>query len=310
MTKKKTKHQYRIRNWPDYNKALVSRGSLTLWLDLQALDTWLSTERPARRGRRRIYTDVAIVCALLLREVYHLPLRATEGLASSVMSLLHIDLPVPDYSTLCRRARRLSVKLSPPAQNTPLHLIIDSTGLKLYGEGEWRVRVHGWAKRRTWRKLHIAMDAHSQHIRAALMTNKEVVDPRVLPRLLKQVPEPVERVTADGAYDSRQCYRAIHQRGARAVIPPRKGSTLWEDEYLKERNQNLRAVRKFGVKGWKQKAGYHQRSLIETAMFRLKTLFADRVKSREAKRQATEVLIRCAAMNRMTGLGMPKSYPI
>lgn len=310
MTKKKTKHQYRIRNWPDYNKALVSRGSLTLWLDPQSLNTWLSTERPARRGRRRIYADVAIVCALLLREVYHLPLRATEGLACSVMSLLQIDLPVPDYSTLCRRARRLSVKLSPPAQNKPLHLIIDSTGLKLYGEGEWRVRLHGWAKRRTWRKLHIAMDAHSQHITSTLITNKEVVDPRVLPKLLRQIEVPVERILADGAYDSRECYKAIHKLGARAVIPPRKGSTLWEDEYLKERNQNLREVRKCGVKAWKKKAGYHQRSLIETAMFRLKTLFADRLKSREVKRQATEVLIRCVALNRMTELGMPESYPI
>jgi hypothetical protein len=249
VTNKKTKRQYRIRNWPQYNRALVERGSLTLWLDEHALETWLSTDYRVGRGRPQLYADAAILCSLMLREVYHLPLRSTEGLVLSLMRLLQVQLPVPHYSTLSRRARRLEVKLSARASREPLHLIIDSTGLKLYGEGEWKVRLHGWAKRRTWRKLHISIDAATQQVRAALITNKEVVDPRVLPHLLKQVEESVERVTADGAYDSRQCYRAIDQRGARAVIPPRKGSTLWEDEYLEQRNSNLRGVRKFGIKG-------------------------------------------------------------
>ncbi len=154
------------------------------------------------------------------------------------------------------------------------------------------------------------MDAATQQVRAVLITNKDVVDPRVLPKLLKQVGEPVERVTADGAYDNRECYKAIHKLGARAVIPPRKGSTLWGDEYLKDRNSNLSGVRKFGIKGWKKKSGYHRRSLVETAMLCLKTIFTDKLRSREVERQRTEAVIRCAAMNRMTGLGMPESYPI
>jgi IS5 family transposase len=244
----KKKRQYRIRNWRDYNKALVSRGSLTLWVDSRSLETWLNTERPARRGRRRTYTDVAILCALTLREVYHLPLRATEGLVSSLLRLLAVDLPAPDYSTLCRRARHREIKLA--ARREPLHLIVDSTGLKLYGEGEWKVRLHGWAKHRTWRKLHIGIDARSQQVTAAVLTNKDVVDPRVLPKLLKQVEGAVERVYADGAYDSRECYLALHQRGAHPIIPPRKGSTLWGDEYLQARNQNLR-----GCEGSESKDG-------------------------------------------------------
>ena len=309
MTTKK-KQQYRLRNWHEYNKALVGRGSLTLWLDARSLETWLDTEQSARRGRARLYGDVAILCSLLLREVYHLPLRATEGLVCSLLSLLEVNLPVPHYSTLCRRARSLEVKLSAKASRGPLHLIVDSTGLKLYGEGEWSVRAKGWTKRRTWRKLHLSMDAATQRVRAALITNKEVVDPRVLPRLLQAVEEPIERVTADGAYDSRECYKAIDQCQARAIIPPRKGSTLWADKYLKQRNQNLRGVRKLGVKGWKKKSGYHRRSLVETAIYRLKTLFADKLKSREGDRQVTEVMTRCLALNRMTELGMPKSYPI
>ena len=306
MTNKK-KRQYRIRNWQQYNKALVGRGSLTLWVNTKSLDTWINTNRAARRGRQRLYADSAILCALTLREVYHLPLRATEGLVRSLMQLLGLELPVPDYSTLCRRARALRLSFAPHGQKIE-HLVIDSTGLKLYGEGEWRVRVHGWARHRTWRKLHLSMDADSHHITSAHITRKEVVDPRVLPRLLKQIAAPVGRVLADGAYDSRECYRAIDERGARAVIPPRKGSVEWADEYLKVRNSNLRQVQRLGVKGWKERSGYHRRSLVETAIFRLKTIFTDRLRSREVERQATEVMIRCAVLNRMTELGMPKSY--
>jgi hypothetical protein len=309
VTKKK-KRQYRIRNWKEYNKALVLRGSLTLWLDQHSIATWRDHSTPTRRGRHRTYSDVAVLCALTLREVYHLPLRSTAGLVRSLLRLLAADLPAPDYSTLSRRARHLNVSLATHHPQQIAHLVIDSTGLKLYGEGEWKVRVHGWAKHRSWRKLHIAIDAHSQLVRAAHITKRDVVDPRALPLLLKQVEAPVERVYADGAYDSRECYSAIHQRGARPVIPPRKGSVLWSDEYLRDRNSNLRQVKKLGAEGWKRKVKYHRRSLVETAIFRLKTLFTDKLRAREAERQAIEVMIRCLALNRMTELGMPKSYAL
>jgi hypothetical protein len=301
------KRQYRIRNWRDYNKALVSRGSLTLWIDTRSVDAWLDRGGRVGRGRRRTYADVAILCCLTLREVYHLPLRATEGLASSLMRLLGAETPVPDYSTLSRRARHLRPSLGPRPGDRIEHLVIDSTGLKLYGEGEWKVRLRGRAKHRTWRKLHLGIDASTQQVTAALITNKEVVDPRALPRLLRQVEAPVECVLADGAYDSRDCYRAIRERGARAVIPPRKGSVPWADEYLKDRNTNLREVRRLGAAGWKRKANYHRRSPVETAIFRLKALFSEKLRSRTFERQMTEVTIRCDAMNRMTQLGMPRS---
>lgn len=304
----KNKPQYRIRNWPDYNKALIRRGSLTLWIDAHALDAWLNCNKAARRGRQRLYADAAILCALTLREVYHLPLRATEGLVRSLLRLLTLDLPAPDYSTLSRRARSLELSLA--ASRNIRHLVIDSTGLKLYGEGEWKVRLRGWTKQRTWRKLHLAIDADSQHIASAVITHKEVVDPRVLPRLLKAVEVPIENVLADGAYDSRECYKAISERGARAVIPPRKGAVLWKDQYLRQRNGNLRQVQKLGTGGWKRKADYHRRSLVETAIFRIKTVFTDRLRFREGERQRTEVMIRCLALNRMTEQGMPQSYAI
>lgn len=306
----KTKRRYRIRNWAQYNKALVGRGSLTLWVDTRSIDAWLDRGGRAGRGRRRTYTDVAILCCLTLREVYHLPLRATEGLASSLMRLLGVETPVPDYSTLSRRARHLRLSLAPRLGKRIEHLVIDSTGLKLYGEGEWKVRLRGWAKHRTWRKLHLALDASTQQVTAALITNKDVVDPRALPRLLKQVEAPVGCVQADGAYDSRECYKAIHERGARAVIPPRKGSVLWKDEYLRDRNSNLRRAERLGARAWKGRVKYHRRSLVETAIFRIKAIFTDKLRAREVERQRTEVMVRCLALNRMTGLGMPKSYAV
>ena len=310
MNKKITKPKYRIRNWPQYNSALVRRGSLTVWFDNSAIDTWLNAQPSGRRGKSHLYADTTILCALTIRQVYHLPLRATEGLLRSLIQLLQLDLPAPDYSTLCRRARRLHVKLASQSSKRIKHLVFDASGLKVFGEGEWKVRLYDAEKRRIWRKLHISIDASTHQVVTALITDKDVVDPRMLPRQLKQIEVAVERVYGDGAFDARQCYRAIYKKGARAIIPPRRGSTLWEDEYLKDRNSNLRGVRKHGLKGWKIVSGYHKRSLVETTFFRLKTIFSDKLRSRRDDTQSTEAMVRCAALNRMTELGMPDSYQV
>ena len=310
MKNKTTKPKFRIRNWAEYNNALVQRGSLTIWFDQSSVDSWLNAQPSGCRGKSRKYADAAILCALTIRQVFHLPLRSTEGLIGSLVQLLELDLPVMDYSTLCRRARRLEVKLSAQPVNKIKHLVFDATGLKVYGEGEWKVRLYDAEKRRTWRKLHISIDASTHQIITALVTDSNIVDPRCLPGQLKQIESRVERVYADGAFDARICYRAINQCGARAIIPPRRGSTLWGDDYLKDRNANLRAVRKLGRKRWKKRVGYHTRSLVETAFFRLKRIFSDKLCSQRDETQATEVMIRCRALNRMTELGMPDSYTV
>jgi hypothetical protein len=310
VSKKKTKPVYRIRNWSPYNAALTQRGSLTLWVDQAAIDQWLCVDTPTHRGRPLLYSDVAIRCCLLLREVFHLPLRQTQGLARSLFSMLKLNLPAPHYSLLSRRARHLKLSLAAPSTKPIKHLVFDASGFKVFGEGEWKVRTHGKDYRRRWRKLHISLDADSQQIITALLTDANVVDPRCLPRQLKQVEPPVERVYGDGAYDARSCYRAIHQRGARAIIPPRKGSVHWQDDYLKDRNRNLRGVGKHGLKDWKKRSGYHRRSLVEAAFFRLKTVFSDKLRSRRDDTQTAEALIRCTALNRMTRLGLPDSYRI
>ena len=308
MTKKK-KQQYRIRDWKQYNRALIGRGSLTIWIDTRATDTWLDCECSRRRGRRRIYTDAAIRCSLMLREVYHLPLRATEGLVRSILHLMRVELPSAHYSTLSRRARSLSLSLATSTKRIK-HLVIDSSGLKVYGEGEWQMRTHGKQKRRTWRKLHISMDASTHQVTAALITDKDLLDRNAVAGLLEQTTSEIERVCADGAYDFEQCYRAIKKREAIALIPPRRDAVVRGKSPFEQRDENLRGIRKLGRKRWKVKSTYHRRSLVETAFFRLKTIFSDRLKARRMDTQAAEVMLRCLAMNRMSELGMPHSYAV
>lgn len=309
MKNKKPKPQYRTRNWKHYNKALIGRGSLTIWFDEQARHQWLNLSQPDRRGRPCKYAEAAILCCLTLREVFHLPLRQTQGLVTSFFHLLNLDLVSPHYSLLSRRAAKLSVKLGTQPDKIR-HLVFDATGLKVFGEGEWKVRTHGKDYRRTWRKLHISMNADTHQIVTALLTDKGTVDPRCLPRQLKHVEATVGRVYGDGAYDARDCYRAIHKKGATAIIPPRRGSTTWKDDFLADRNGHVRAVEELGDKEWKKQVGYHKRSLVECAFYRLKRIFSEKLNNRRIDTQTTEALIRCAALNRMTHLGMPDSYKV
>jgi Transposase DDE domain len=305
---KKQKLKYRIRNWRDYNKALVSRGSLTIWIDTRSTDTWLDRDCPARRGRRRTYTNAAILCSLLLREAYHLPLRSTQGLVHSVLRLMQVRVSAPHYSTLSRRARSLEFCLASPKKIR--HLVIDSSGLKVYGEGEWKVRIHGADKRRTWRKLHLSLDASTHQVTAALITDKEVLDRNAVAELLERTDAEIEFVCGDGAYDFEQCYRAIKKHQAVALIPPRSDAVMRRKSPFEQRDENLRGIRKLGRKQWKVESTYHRRSLVETAFFRLKTIFSARLRSRLTETQTTEALVRCVALNRMTSLGMPQSYAI
>ncbi|MBA3766232.1 MAG: IS5 family transposase [Acidobacteria bacterium] len=314
MTKKKTKRTYRLRNWSQYNKALVSRGSLTLWLSQDVLAAWNNTARTGKRGKTAFYTDTAILCMATLEEVYRLPLRATEGLTRSVVRLLGVELSVPCYTTLCRRRRSLEVELPRLRKSEPLHMVVDSTGIKVYGEGEWKVRQHGYSKRRTWRKLHLGVDEATHEFVAVVVTTNSFKDSQILPDLLEQVEDEISQVSADGAYDSRNCYDALRGREARAAIPPRDGAKIWQHgNTLAERHirdENLRAIRRKGRREWKRESGYHRRSLAETQVFRVKMIFGERVSARSFEGQAAQLLVRCAALNRMTHLGMPDSYAV
>jgi hypothetical protein len=248
---------------------------------------------------------------LLLKSVYHLPQRSTYGLVCSLIELMDLDLPVPHPTILSRRAANLCFALPRVKEGEPLHVLVDATGLKVYGEGEWKVRVHGIGKRRTWRKLHIAMNAETAEILASVATSSNVSDKEVLPLLLEQIREPIKQLTGDGGYDYVSCYEAIAARRARAVIPARRTGRLHpEDERLRARDKNLRRIRKVGRKKWKRQSRYHRRSLVETQMMRMKTIFGGSLSGRRFNNQATEMGIRCEALNRMTRLGMPESYAI
>ncbi|MGH9902137.1 MAG: IS5 family transposase [Pyrinomonadaceae bacterium] len=312
MAKKKTKQTYRLRNWKQYNAALVQRGSLTLWVSEDVLAAWNNTQRTGQRGKPATYTDAVILCMASVQEIYHLPLRATEGLLSSVVKRLGVGLAVPDHTTLSRRRKVLEVSLPRRCKSEPLHLVVDSTGVKVYGAGEWKVRQHGYSKRRTWRKLHLGADEATGEIVAAVVSTNNFTDGQVLPDLLAQVADDLKQVSGDGGYDKRNCYDAIGERGARAAIPPQKNARIWQHGNSREerlaRDENVRACRRQGRAAWKRERGYHRRSLAETQMFRLKTIFGGRVSARSFAGQATQLLVRCAVLNRMTHLGMPESY--
>jgi hypothetical protein len=314
VKKKTTKSTYRLRNWKQYNAALVQRGSLTLWVSDEILTLWINQEKTSKRGRPTIYSDIAISCMATLKEVYHLSLRATQGLLLSVIKLLDVDVEAPDYTTLSRRCIRLAVTLPRLPKSQALHLVVDSTGVKVFGEGEWKVRQHGYRKRRTWRLLHIGADETTGEIVAAMVTTNNVADSQVLTDLLEQVEGKIDQVSGDGSYDKRACYEALNKRQAKAAIPPQKNAKIWQHGNRKQerlsRDENLRRIRQVGRKAWKKEVGYHRRSLAETQMMRLKTIFGERVSAREFARQATQVLVRCAALNQMTHLGMPDSYAV
>ena len=278
------------------------------------LAAWHEHERTGRRGSPRTYSATAILTMATLAEVYGLPLRATKGLLRSVFELLGLSLPVPCYTTLSRRRQSLAVALPRRRKPEPLHLVVDSTGVKIYGEGEWKVRRFGWSKRRTWRKLHLGVDEATGEVAAAAVSTNSCGDGQALPALLSQVAGEVAQVTGDGGYDDRQCYDAIRERKARAVIPPQKGARIWRHGNTKadrhDRDENLRSIRRHGRAKWKRESGYHRRSLAEVAVFRLKMVFGERASARSFAGQARQLLVRCAALNRMTHEGMPDSYKV
>ena len=298
--KKQKRVKYRTTNWKAYNAALKARGSLTLWLDrgMQWLD-----EASGKRGRSRTFSDAAIQFCLSIKCLFGQPLRQALGMVESLLRLAKLDWPVPDFSTVSRRQKTLQTQLSYRPSASPLQLLVDSTGVKFLGEGEWKRKKHGAEYRREWRKVHLGIDAQTLEIRAIEVTSNAIGDAPMLPQLLAQIPadEPISAVYADGAYDTRGCLDAIARRQATAVIPPRKNASLWKKPSpgSEQRNKAVRACRRFGTSLWKQWSGYHRRSLVETKMHCFKRL-GERVSARTFDRQVVELHVRVALLNRFS----------
>lgn len=309
----KPKARYRVTNWREYNRALVARGAVTLWIDEAVVAGW-----GAAGGKGWRYSDMAILCALSLRAAFGLTLRQTQGFLHDLTRLLGLEITVPHYSTFSRRAATLTVpKLARPARSAgtgPVHLAVDATGLKVHGEGEWKVRVHGKDRRRVWRKLHLAVDTRTGALHAHALTAREVHDGAELEALLAGIDAPIAAVCADKAYDSFGCHAAILARGAQPVIPPRKGAAIRPPPGRKDvpptRGAAVARIAEIGRDAWKAETGYHRRSLAETAMLRYKTLIGPSLRSRTFDRQKVEAAVGVRCINRFTALGMPRSIRI
>lgn len=296
--------RYFTTNWPEYNAALRRRGSLLVWLDREM--EWLAAPS-GRPGRTETYSDAAIQFCLSIKVLFGLALRRTIGMVASLLKMAGLeDWPVPDFSTLCRRQGTVTIQIPCRRSDGNLNLLVDSTGVKMRGDGEWQGRKHGPGRRRQWRKVHLAMDRATGDICGVEFTSSREGGSPVLPSLLAQIPsdQVIGTVTADGAYDTRTCHAAIAERGATAVIPIRKNGRPWKEDCAaaKARNEILRASRYFGRAFWKRLTGYHARSRVEAQMRRLKS-FGERIASKDPNRQTAEIHTRIALMNRFSALG-------
>ncbi len=300
-----SKARYRVTNWPEYDAALVRRGSLTVWFTEEAVAAW---HAPAsrERGGQPLYSAIAIETGLALRLVFHQPLRQTEGLLRSIADVLGVDIAIPDHTTLSRRGGGLAILLKRLDRAEPRHLLVDSTGLKIYGEGEWLDQKHDIRSRRRWRKLHLGIDAVTHEIVASELTPDNVGDVSEMPALLDQVDAEVASITADGAYDGEAVYAAVAERHPEAVviIPPR-ARAVPNESTTTQRDRHIAEIEEHGRMGWQRRSGYNRRSLVETAMYRYKTIVGRRLHARTLPNQRTEAKIGCNVLNRMTTLGMP-----
>ncbi len=301
------KQRHRVTNSAAYDAALRQRGSLTVWFTDAAIAAW-KAERRTTRGGQQHYSALAIATALTLRSVFRLALRQTEGLIGSIIALLGLDLAVPDHTTLSRRAESLEV-VRPRPDCGPVHLLVDSTGLKLCGSGEWLLEKHGTKTRRSWRKLHIGVDADTGQIAAAALTTSDVDDASQVGSLLDQVASPVASFTADGAYDQDGVYRqvAVRYPEASVIVPPRSNAVPSDTAQTAPtmRDRHLHIIAERGRMAWQTASGYNWRALVEADISRFKRVIGDGLRSRTNGRRATEVAIAVSVLNRMLELGRP-----
>ena len=312
-----TKPKYKLKNWSAYNKALESRGSVTLYFSDEAIDQWYDQsccQNDKKPGGQNVYSQICIESILMLKTVFKLPYRQVVGFTKSLLKLMGLEqLRVPGYTQICRRAAHLEIDPFKVPISSPIHIAIDSTGIKVYGEGEWKVRKHGFSKRRTWRKLHIGVDVENGFILSHTLTLNDVDDASQTDELLSQVEQEIDSGYFDGVYDTEHCWDSLIERGITPVIPPREGAVEW---YMKQpgdlddypRNVAIKRIEETDKKTWKKESGYHKRSLSETAMFRYKTIHGSTFYSRSFEKQQIENNIKIKILNMMTAQGMPDSY--
>ncbi|CAN7690575.1 IS5 family transposase [Phyllobacterium sp. LjRoot231] len=307
------KQKFKVTNWAEYEAGLRQRGSITFWFSDEALAVWHAPKRKTRGGQPR-YSDLAIETSLTLGLVFALPLRQVEGFVSSVLALMGLNLLVPDHTTMSRRSGQTGRQKSKTERgkvgNKPLHVIVDSTGLKIYGAGQWFEEKHGVKARRQWRKLHIAINAETGEIIAEVLTDQDTSDVSQLETLLDQIDDRIDRFTADGAYDGQPTYAAIlqHSPSARIIIPPRS-TCVPKDIYGPsiQREAHITSLAEDGRMLWQVRNDYGKRSRVETTMSRHKRGNSNRLKARTFINQQAEASRRCNILNRMLSSARPNS---
>src|SRR3990172_1007908 len=306
----KRKLTYKITNWKEYNESLVRRGDVTVWFSEDALASWEHPNDVTKVGRPFVYRDTAIECLLTIRELFQLPYRQTEGFGRSLAQLLEVEIAIPDFTSLAKRAAKLGISLCVTLKRGAIDIVVDSSGLKVFGEGEWKMRAHGKSKRRTWRKVHLTVNPQTQEIEAEVLTENSGHDADQVDGLLDQVGSPVRTFYGDGTYDKWKVYDRLHANHIQPVIPPRHDARIKQHGNSPAkplpRDEAIRGIRRLGRQGWKKEVGYHRRSLAETAMFRLKCTFGNQLKNRKLSNQKAESRIRCKILNLFTRLGLPQ----
>jgi hypothetical protein len=311
------------RNWSDYNKKLIRNGRINFWFDAEYLQNWYYTspvqDKKLKRGRQFTYAADAIKLCNIVRFVYHQPLRQTEGLVGSILDMLSPGLESPCYTQICRRMDGLDPVIKKKLEKAGesgeiINVIFDSSGLKVYGEGEWKVRKFGYSKRRTWRKIHIGIDSDTQGIETVELTENDIDDAQMAEVMIDRLPESVKTIVGDGGYDDKRIYNKAYVRGMRVLIPPDKNAKINHKKYLKDnpgiklRNRILADIEidvliegithEEARKKWKIDNNYHQRSKVETSFYRLKTRLGDKLSSRIFAKQRIEAVIKCQILNK------------
>lgn len=304
-----TKPKYKVTNWPEYNDALRQRGDITIWFTEEAIAEWHPVKTGAR-GRPLEYSNHAIETAVLIRQVFHLALRKTEGFMNSIARIMGAAIAIPDFSSISKRSIELPRHVLSKALESGSLVIVDSTGLKVYGKDEWHQEKHGVPARRTWRKLHLAVDENHQ-ILACELTTPEVGDPTAVPDLLDQIETPFEVFMGDGAYDGEPVSQAVvtKQPDATVVVPPHK-TAMCSVAGDTQRDEHIRVIEEQGRMVWQKENDYGLRSRIELAIQRYKGIIGNCMKARALPQQKTESWVSTSALNVMTNQGMPVSVKI
>ena len=291
----------RARNWRQYNKALVQRGSLTFLIDQKNFKS-LFPKKQKRRGRPLEFSNGLIELLLMIKIHYRLTYRSLEGFTKSIFALMRSSLMMPTYSLTCKRAKALHAHLPKLSSRRPSPIIVDATGIKVLGEGEWKVKIHGKGRPRKWIKLHIAIDANTQEIVAEVSTESSATDGSTFPVVFGQIQHRVRTVIGDGAYDGREIRQTVRDRGGRSLVPPPKHTVCWGDD--PDRDRAVRDIRALGgdlvAKSiWGKFTGYSRRALVETTFSRYKKLSEERAFSRTYERQMVENRLKCVLLNKM-----------